>query len=201
MSSKVDIVNLALGHLGIDKPVANLTTESSEEAITARLYYDHARDAVLRDFPWPFSTKFATLALVAEEPTTEWGYSYRYPSDCLSIHRILSGLRNDTRQSRAPYKLGADTTGKLIYTDEQDAEIEYTAKNDDPSTYTSDFVLAFSYYLASMMAPRLSKGDQFKLGQEARRMYVLSLSLAVSRAFNEEQPDEEPESEFIRARE
>jgi len=197
MASKVGILNLALGHLGIDGTVANMATESSEEAIAGRMFYDVARDEVLRGFPWPFATRFAILALVEVEPTTEWGYSYRYPSDCLNLHRILSGIRNDTRQSRAPFKIASDTAGQLIYTDEEDAEIEYTAKDDDPSTYPSDFTIALSFYLASLMAPRLTGGDQFKLGDKALKNYVLSVSIAASRASNEDQAEEVPESEFI----
>lgn len=191
---------MALSHLGIDKPIGNLVTEQSSEANTMRTFYDIARDKALKEGPWPFSTRFATLSLVEEEPTTEWGFSYRYPSNCLDIHRILSGIRNDSRQSRAPYKIGADDAGKLIYTDEEDAEIEYTAKNDDPSTYTDEFELAFSYLLASLGAPRLTSGDQFTLGERAFRLYQFEIGTAIANASNEEQPDEEVEAESIRAR-
>ncbi len=200
MASKVGIANMALSHLGVDKPIGNLTTEQSSEAHTIRTFYDIARDKALKEGPWPFSTRFAVLALVEEEPTTEWGFSYRYPSDCLSIHRILSGIRNDSRQSRAPYKIGADDSGQLVYTDSEDAEIEYTARNDDPSTYTDEFELAFSYLLASLAAPRLTSGDQFKLGERARRLYEFEIAVAGTNSANEEQPDEEVEAESIRAR-
>ena len=200
MSSKVGIVNMALSHLGNDKPVGNLDTERSSEALTAKAFYDIARDKALKEGPWPFSTRFAVLELVEEEPTTEWGYSYRYPSNCLSIHRIFSGIRNDSRQSRVPYKIGADDAGRLIYTDMDDAEIEYTAKNDSPHTYTDEFELAFSYLLASLMAPRLTSGDQFKLGERAFKLYQFEIGSAIADSSNEEQPDEEVESEYIRAR-
>lgn len=200
MSSKVGIANMALSHLGIDKPIGNLVTEQSSEANTMRTFYDIARDKALKEGPWPFSTRFAVLELVEEEPTTEWCFSYRYPSNCLDIHRIFSGIRNDSRQSRVPYKIGADDAGKLIYTDMEDAEIEYTARNDDPSTYSNEFELAFSYLLASLAAPRLTSGDQFKLGDRARRLYEFEIAVAGTNSANEEQPDEEVDSEYIRAR-
>src|SRR3972149_5101754 len=126
MPSKVGIVNIALGHIGVGRAISNLETESSQEAITARLFYDLALETVLRDSPWPFAAKIAVLSLIEEEPNTEWAFSYRYPTDCIMFRRVLSGLRNDSRQSRAPYKLAQDDSGTIIFTDEEDAQAEYT---------------------------------------------------------------------------
>ena len=200
-SSKVGIVNIALSHLSIGKTIAVLQTEKSEEAITARLFYDLALEATLRDFPWPFASRIIALALVAEEPNDEWNFSYRYPTDCLEIRRILSGMKNDTRQSRTPYRILSDEQGSLVYTDYENAEIEYTVRDISPQFYPPDFVMAFSLYLAHLMAPRLTGGDQFKLGARALSLYDLEISRAVKNAFNEQQIEEPPESEFIRDRE
>ena len=200
-SSQIDIVNVALSHLSISKTVAILKTEKSEEAITARLFYDLAREATLRDFPWPFSTRILALAMVEESPNDEWDYSYRYPTDCLEIRRILSGMRNDTRQSRVPYRILSDGQGTLVYTDTENAEIEYTVNAVSPQFYPPDFVMAFSLYMAHLMAPRLTGGDPYKLGQRALGLYDLEINRAVKNAFNEQQIEEPPESEFIRDRE
>lgn len=199
-SSKVEICNLALSHLAIGKEIANFETEKSEEASSCRRFYDIALKATLRDFPWSFTTKIAPLALIEESPNDEWAYSYRYPSDCLNIRRILSGERNDTRQSRVPYKIAQDTSGLVIYTDQEDAEIEYTIMANNPLFYPPDFVIAFSFYLAFLIAPRITGGDQFKLGERALRLYFAELRRALSRNVNEQQADEDPDSEFIRIR-
>ena len=201
MASKTEIFNMALSHLAVGKDVSNLETEQSEEARVGRRFYDTALRSTLADFNWPFATKIAALALIEEEPNSEWAFSYRYPSDCLNIRRVLSGIRNDNRQSRAPYKLAGDDTGTIIFTDEEDAQIEYTRYIDNPLIYSADFTLAFSYYLAALAAPRLTGGDQFKLGEKALRMYAGELRRAEARAGNEEQVEEAPESEFVRARE
>lgn len=201
MASKVGIVNEALSHLGISKEIANLDTEASQEAATARRFYDVALKGTLRAFNWPFATRFATLALVESDPTEEWNYSYRYPTDCLKVRRILSGTRNDTRQSRVPYIIASDSQGKLIFTDEENAQIEYTLLAEDPQFYPDDFELAFSYYLAHLMAARVTGGDQFKLGDKAARLFLLEISRAQSAAANEQQDEEIPDSEFIRERE
>jgi len=199
-SSKTEICNLALSHLGIGEDIANVDTEQSTEASTMRRFYDIAKDECFRDFNWPFATKFAALALVEEDPTEEWAFSYRYPSDCLRLRRVLSGLRNDNRQSRVPYKIGQDEQGLLIYTDMEDAEVEYTVISDDPSIYPVDFTMALSYKLAVYTAPRLAKGDPFGLAAKSAQAYVLYMNKAAGTALNEQQDEEDTEAEAIRSR-
>lgn len=201
MSSKTEVCNLAISNIGIAKEIANLETEKSNEANACRRYYDTARDMTLRDFAWPFATKILAAALVEENPNVEYKFSYRVPTDSLRIHKILSGTRNDTRQTRVHYKIIQDAAGWLILTDQENAEIEYTVKTDDPAKYTSDFVMAFSYRLGAMIAPRLTGGDPFNVGQKALQMYDMLISKTAATALNEEQPEEDPEAESIRFRE
>ena len=201
MSSNTEIANLALSHLGHGKDISDLETEDSSEAKTARRFYKFALQKVAESAPWPFLRRFAVLSLVEEEPTTEWGYSYRYPANCERIVRVLSGIRNDDRQSRAPYKIVGDDTGKLIYTDEEDAEIEYNTTANNPTIFSAGFTFSVSYLLAVLMGPRLTSGDQFGLIKEARTMYSYLIEQAKNEAFNEQQDEEEPEAESIRVRE
>ncbi len=200
MSSKLEIVNLGLSHIGIGKEVANFDTEQSEEARAARRFYQIALEKTLRDGSWPFATKIISLALIEEEPNTEWGYSYRYPSDCLYFRRILSGIRNDNRQSRSPYKLAKDSAGLIVYSDEEEAQCEYTVRANEEHIYPPDFVMTLSLYLGSLMAPRLTSGDQFKVGERALAKYLVEISITKASAYNEEQPDIPVEAEWIRDR-
>lgn len=200
MASSTEICNLALSHIGIAKPIAALDTEQSQEAATCRVFYSIVRDVVLRDYRWPFASKIASLNLVEENPNSEWGYSYRYPTDCIMFRRILSGQRNDTPDTRIEYRLTKDAAGKLILCDIEEAECEYTEKVTDTQFFTADFILAFSYRLAYYIAPRLTAGDPFKLGEGALKLYNLEIGRAISSAFNEEQPGPIPESELIRVR-
>lgn len=201
MSSKTEISNQAISHLGVGKEIADLDSESSAEASACRRFYDICRKTVLRDFHWPFATRIQTLGLIASNPTTEWNYSYRYPSDCLNVVRILSGVRQDTTDSLVPYKILNDDSGQIIYTDEEDAEIEYIRNVTNPAHFTPDFINAMSYRLAVYIAPRVTRGDPFKLGQAALQMYQMEISKAKATALNEEQSDKKLESEFIRTRE
>lgn len=199
--TEVEICNLALSHLGIGKEIANLATERSQEANACRAFFNVCRDETLNDADWPFATKFIDLGLVEEDPTDEWGFSYRYPSDCVKFRRIISGSRNDTRDTRVPYKIGKDSDGRLIYVDKEDAAAEYTERVEDPLFFSADFVIALSFKLAGYIAPRVTAGDPFKLRQQAMELYVYEISKAQANAFNEQQDERVPESEFINARE
>jgi hypothetical protein len=200
-SSDTEICNLALGHLGVLTTIADLTTEQSAEAKICRRFYENTRDSVLRDFNWPFATKIDALALVESDPNDEWDYSYRYPSDCINMRRILSGIRNESPDQRIPYKIGRDNSGRLIFTDQDDAQIEYTMRVETIEEYPPDFVYALSYHLAMYIGPHVTKGDPFKIIDRCERMYSWLMTKAQAQAANEEQPDVLPESEFIRARE
>lgn len=200
MASSTEICNFALSHLGVGKSIANLDTERSEESNVCRLFFETARDATLRDFAFPFATKIAALALVEEEPNTDYGYSYQVPTDCLKIHRILSGTRNDTRQSRVHYKLSYGDAGTVVLTDAESAVIEYTVQVTDTARFTPDFILCLSFRLAAYISSRITGGDPFKVGDRALRAYEMELNKAKLSAINEEQDEEVPESEFIRDR-
>lgn len=201
MASETEIANLALSHLGTAKEIANLETEQSQEASACRRYYDISRDATLRDFPWPFATKIIAVGLVEEDPNDEWDYSYRVPSDCVKVRRILSGDRVDNVDTQEPYRIVHDDSGALIYTDKEDAEIEYTLRVEDPGLYPSDFTMALSYRLAMYIAPRLTAGDPYRLGDKVMRLYEIEISRARATSVNEERIEKLSESEFMKARE
>jgi len=196
----------ALSHLGQGLGIQNLTTSKTPEANTFRMLYDTVRRATLRDFPWGFAHKIAPLGLVTERgedashPTEEWIYSYRQPADCLMFRKIQSGIRNDNRQSRVPYKTSKDADGVLIFTDKEDAVLEYTIDMVQVEMYPDDFVLAFSLRLAMYAAPKICGEDPFKMGQRAANMYRYEIERAMNNNSNEQQDEEMPESELVRAR-
>lgn len=190
-----------MSHLGVGKEISDIETDQSSEGQACRRFYEIALDATLRDVNWPFATRFKAVGLVEEDPTDEWDFSYRYPTDCLKIRRILSGIRNDTVDTRVPYKIAQDDSGLLIYTDTEDAEIEYTVREENSERYPADFIMALSYRLAHYIGPRVTGGDFITLGQQIYQYYQIEISNAASVSFNEEQGDIVPDSELIRARE
>lgn len=204
MDLDLDLCNKALSHLAVGVEIAS-PAESTKEAKTCRRFWDDVVTTFFRDYAWNFSTRIASLALVTDmtaDATAEWAFSYRYPADCTRFHRIVSGALhgNDTRQSRVPYRVVSDGAGRLIYTDMEDAIAEYSIIETQPARWTSDTRLAFSLYLASYIAPRLTGGDQFKLGERAYKLYRAELEKARANDATETQPDEEPDSSFERTR-
>jgi hypothetical protein len=137
-SSKVQISNLALRHLAAARSIASFD-EKSDEAVACAQVYDQVQDEVLRDFPWPFAGRTVSLALVQNQPTPEYGFSYRVPPDCIAVRRILNGGtgagfnasdfgyiqpqsnfpigRVATPQSRIKFRIMSDDSGLLLYTD------------------------------------------------------------------------------------
>lgn len=201
MISKAAIFNMALAHLAVGVQVTDPETESTEEARVLRLFYDNTRDEALRDFPWPFALFAATLALVASDPTDEWDFAYRVPADSLRIWRIRNEIsRVPLRGTEVSYRLAHDATGALIYTDQETPTVEYIRRIEDPLRYPPDFVTALSLLLASYAAPRLTGGDQFKLGLTALQKYELRFARAKVNALAEEQRDQEGDGDTVAAR-
>jgi hypothetical protein len=218
MAASVHACNLALSHIADGKEIANLETDKSQEAQACRRFYRTALRATLRDFPWPFASVSGPLALVAgclpgEIPPTiplpgcehgwahpHWRFLYQVPSTALHFMRVLSDRNMDTRQSRISYIIVNSPTGKQLYTNRPFAWGEWIIEADNPALWDADFELAFSFRLAMYIAPRLTGGDPFKLGDRAARFYDAELRRAQSTAVNEEQMEQDPESEFVRTR-
>jgi len=211
-TSETQIANMALAHLANGGQIAALT-EKSKEARACTLFYEQCRDEVLGAFPWPFATRIEALALVATDPTDEYGYSYRYPVNALSVWRIPSGVdrvgvrscspldwRGAFPRVPIPYRIISDAAGKLIYTDQPDASIEYTVRITNVTQFSADFTAALALKLAGDIAPMVTGGDQFKLGERAIIRYQTAVAQAQARAANEERQDPPPDSEFITVR-
>lgn len=199
-TSDAGVCNLALSLMGDSTTIQNLLTENSVQALALRVFYTDTRDEVLRDFPWTFAKRTVALSLVETAPNDDWDFSYRYPADALFIRRIWGAVRNPTLDETIKYDIGSDATGSLIYTDEENAEIEYTSRVEDVSKWKPDFTMAFAFLLASRIAPRLVKTDPIGLTERMFRGYTLQMLKARANAENERRPDAPPESEIITSR-
>lgn len=196
-SSKTEIANLALGFLGYGNEIQDLDSDTSEEARACLRFYDTARDLLFGTHPWPFIVKFATPALLEEDPTTEWQYSYQLPSDYISMRRIVD-QRNAPRDAQSAYAVH----GSALYTDVDDVEIEYNYRNESVTQYPAAFCIALGRLLASYIAPRLVGGLQgAQLSAAMEQMFQRDLTYAMATSGNSDSPDVPPDSELIRIRE
>lgn len=215
--SVVSICNKALDHARSSEVIASID-ERSKEARSCKKFYEHARDTVLQDFPWPFATSFIELALVAEEPNTDWQFAYRYPQSCARVRKVLNpagrlhvGQVNDlifpmqlpaagADPARIPYTLGVDDQGLLVYTDMEDAVVEVTSVVSNPALFSAKFVECLSWKLAALISPGLTRGDQEAVTEKCEAKYESTKMEAWTAVSNEVQKDQEPDAESIRVR-
>jgi hypothetical protein len=199
MPTSTEIANQALAHLGKGNFIASLD-EASAEAKLAKMFHLPSVKATLREFHWPFATRIATAQLIETDPNSEWGYSYTYPSDCIDMKRILSGIRNDTNDSIVRYRIIGSDQGKVILTDKIEAELEYTKYVSNTAIFPDDFELAVSFRWAMYMAPKILGADRAKQVQILKGDYMQHISVAKLNAAMEQQRDAEPTNGFVNAR-
>jgi hypothetical protein len=200
MVISTEICNLALSHAGVGKLISNVTTERSEEASVLKLMYPVSLGFLLRTYRFPYLEKTAALALVEEDPNDEWGFSYQYPNGAERIIRILSGFVADSSETKVNFTQGYTSTGRVIYTNQEEAQAQYVVSNPDPKYFPSDFKMAFSYHLASLVTPRLSGGDVMKITERLDSFFQFYISRCMAVAQNEETLPKVTESGFEGAR-
>lgn len=197
MASVVQICNMALTRIGQSQTIDSID-EQSLAAELCSLHYEDARDAVLRDFDWPFAEARVYLADIGSPPTN-WCYRYRYPTDCLKARRIaIPGNENPTADERIPFKIIHADGGRAIVTNQPQAELVYTVKVEDTTYFDPLFVSSLAWRLASEIAMGLqARPENFSAAQQ---QYLFSLGQAQAVALAEEQRMPLPESEFITVR-
>ena len=126
-----DVVNQALARIGVSKQIADLGTESTIEALTARLVIKDSVEQTLRDYPWPFATSYMRLTVVAGSAAApvnpDWTYAYRRPWDCVFERRLVLARGQATDPTPPPFAIGSDSGGGLIYCNVANAQLSTPA--------------------------------------------------------------------------
>lgn len=194
MATEASICNMALARIQVKQAIGALTDETPVGRLCTR-FYDQTRQALLREFPWPFCEQYYTLALVETDPNPRWGYSYRYPTGVLRVNDIVSEERIPS--PKIPFKIGSDTQGRLIYTDELEAVIAANTDVSDTSQMDPLFVDAFAWRMAMELAAPLAESAE--VTNYANAKYEMAIRRAMAAAMNEEAPDEY-EGDLMKAR-
>jgi hypothetical protein len=201
--ASIKVANIALAHIGVSKQIL-LSAEQTAEAVQMRLHFQDDVEATLRDFPWPFATRYALLVLIAGTPAIpvngDWTYAYRLPTDHLFSRRIVqpgAGRRFDP--DPPPFRLGSDATGPLLYTDAVDAELEYTARLVCPvQRGDALFRSALAWRHAHAIAPALRRDK--KKADDCWAMYRALLGQAATAAIKEVQQEPGGDAPWITGR-
>lgn len=155
MPSETDICNMALDAIGIAETIPALGDLTTVPGRKCNLYYAVTRDALLRKHPWNFAQRRRALALVSTETPVGYTYAYAYPSDCIEVLEIYRSV-STARPTCFTVGASADLKQKLIFTDQEDAYLVYTARITDTNMYDPAFVEALVYRLAFRLAPSLT---------------------------------------------
>lgn len=204
------IVNRALHHIGISKRLVNLETDATEEAYQSRDHIKEDINAVLREFDWPFATRYMELVLVGgtetEPVNADWQYSYRGPNAMMKARRIVG--QADQRRTYDPnpiaFRLGMDDDGPLVFcnetaTDDVPLTLEYTVRHLCPAFYGDAlFREALAWKHAASLAMALSRDSRKQAF--CLEMYRNLLPRASAPAANEQQQDPDGDASWIQDR-
>jgi hypothetical protein len=172
MPGRVEIINIALARLG-ESPIQSLD-EGSSSANAAKMLYDAERRATLREYPWNFALKQATVAR-CENGAVDFNFAFALPADCLRAVRLWGADKRAVRFS---------VRGEVLYADETGVTLEYVADEEDGNRFDSKFVEAFSYRLASALAMPI-KGSPELMGNFMNLYKTLVSDAAVQSAREE----------------
>ena len=174
-SGKLDIYNMALGFVGT-RTVAS-PNERVPEAIQCELYWDTARRAALRDYPYGFAQRRVLLAEKAmpDVYSGQWRFCYGVPDGALKIHAVHDG-RNREPLPR-PWKTMNADGGRIILSDVDEAMADVTMDVEEVSLWDELFVMAMARKLASLIAVPLLKNNSGKV-QELVQLYKMAIPQA-----------------------
>lgn len=158
MASAIDIVNLALAHLGENPTVSSIDPpEGSAHAEKCARFYPLARDVALEMRNWSFAVKRVLLAEVTND-SDAWTFKYAKPADCLRPIGVLLPGTTDENQSSSDYTIEGD----YLYTNAEEATLRYLFKLTDTTKFTPLFVTSVSWLLASYLAGSICEDKQVK---------------------------------------
>ncbi len=148
----IEICNVALRRIGVAE--IERMDEASEPARACSRFYDFTRRNILQRFPWTFATRRVQLARV-DEKAPDFEYVYQYPKDALAV-RLMYNDSFTGLPKKNEYRIMSSNTGRKIYTNIENAWLEYTADVKDTSLFDDQFVEALSWKLAAEMAYSLT---------------------------------------------
>ncbi|SRR5574343_339328 len=180
----VEIVNGSLLLIG-----ANLITSIDER--NGRImnnFYPGTRDEVISAADWNFATGRAALSRLVAPPLFEFSYQYALPADpyCLRVIELYD--------SDYIWKI----EGRNLLTDDDTANIRYMQRVTDTALFSSMFVKALQFYLASLGAFPIMRSET--LATKYFNMYLGVISEARTMNSKEGTVDEIENNDLLTVR-
>ncbi|MBT5303863.1 MAG: hypothetical protein HOL31_02135 [Candidatus Scalindua sp.] len=157
-TSKVEICNLSMDHIG-GGVITNIDTPQTEQEIKCARWYDVTRRALLRAHPWAFAKARFQCSRDTTDPEHSWADAYNLPSNLLRLHFIGD-------DSVIDFKGKYSLEGRQILMDNSAAtsiNIGYTKDETDVTKFDALFVdllaveIAWRVSFAFNLKPSLKK--------------------------------------------
>ena len=146
ITSKVQICNMALGHLGNRNTVSDIDTPTTEVESTFSLWYDISRQTFLKMTMPNFCIARKRVAQVSGTPPYPFKYMYEYSKDCLKIQGIGKVEEKQNNYTVENNKIYTD----VLYSDGM--PIRYIKDIIDVTAMSPEFIMGFSWFLAGNVA-------------------------------------------------
>ena len=194
--TKLQIYNLALWNLGV-KTTLQKTEGVDPKVVALNLFYNLAVEQTLKDFDWSFARVRKDLALTesgkSENPF--YRYEFAYPDDCLSAREIVS-LDPSSNIDFEP-ATNSETMKLVINTNMPTAKLKYTRRVDKEAFFTSEFVMALSWYLAFLICDGIGFASK---KENAMKIYASLFNRATVANASEGFENQEQDASWIDAR-
>lgn len=202
MYNQVDIFNIALGALLLNKTIVDIDSDSSKENKHLKQFYPIALAQTLQDLDLDATSSRKELELYQEDPNDEWLYAYKYPTKCRFFRRIVSGQRKDNRSTSIPRARGVLDGVSVIYTNQPDAIGEYISSDVGLQHLNANAGLALGYKLAFLASTLIVGKGGLKIRQDINQMYgIFKLEAQEQdRLEGDTYEDSAVDSEFVQAR-
>ena len=137
----------------IDRQRIDSLDDTSEEAKTCKIYYDHTRERLLRMFSWGFARRLEKLAL-REDTVPGWDYCYGYPQECLAVQLVFDEENAAMREMERQEFQVISFTGndRVIGTNVELAWAEYIGNVKNTEMFSPEFTEALTRMLAASIA-------------------------------------------------
>jgi len=194
----VTVCNMTMGHIGADN-INDLKSDRSTSAEACNTFFETARDATLEAFDWGFARVPRPLAKSALENTrTDWAYMYEYPSDIVSVRRLL----HQNRRTNDPYPfevaLKPDGSNRCVLTDLDKAKAICTFRVVNLNLWTPLAIEALSWKLAALTVTPITQSPQ-NIGSYEQQ-FQIRIAAAQTANANQGQKDKPNESELVESR-
>lgn len=213
-SPEVRICNRALARIGQTTQITSLE-QANVAARQCKLIFDDAVRETLEAHDWPFARRRATLGEIDDGARGDWSFAYTLPDDFIAARFIQPGTVTDvdvdeespavdptgllTGARAIPFDLEDDERlGTILLTDQEDAELAYTAYVDKAPRWSPNFIKALTLCLAADLA--LSVAKRPTLAEALDRKFELYIKRAAHLVSKHRKPRARPPSIFERNR-